>query len=285
MSAFAQSLLARVAPSTAAFRPGHVWIAGAGPGGLETMTLGVLAAMACADAIVHDALIDADMLTGVPGECFAMGKRGWHPSPKQHEINAQLIRLAGEGRRVLRLKGGDPFVFGRGAEEVMALREADVPLRVLPGVTSALGASASALLPATARGVNRAVVLVTGNCATAPGVPAPPDAVDWAALARLGQPIVVYMGLANLSRIAAALMAGGLEARTPAAVVMSATLPDERVLVSSLARVAQEAADEGFEAPALVFIGENVALGASMQRGEAPQTRTPATTSSSVMSR
>ncbi|WMS44312.1 uroporphyrinogen-III C-methyltransferase [Acuticoccus sp. MNP-M23] len=265
MSAFAQSVLARLRPSTAGFRPGHVWIAGAGPGGLETMTLGVVAAMECADAIVHDALIDADMLTGVRAECFAMGKRGWHPSPKQPEINALLISLARDGRRVLRLKGGDPFVFGRGAEEVLALREADVPLRVLPGVTSALGASASALLPATARGVNRAVVLVTGNCATADDKPTPPDAVDWAALARLGQPIVVYMGLANLGRIAAALMAGGLGARTPAAVVMSATLPDERVLVSSLERVAADAADEGFSAPALVFIGENVALGAAMQ--------------------
>jgi uroporphyrin-III C-methyltransferase len=236
------------------FAAGEVWLVGAGPGGPGLLTLDALAGLIQADVLVHDALVDPRVLALARSnaEVRFAGKRGGRPSMAQADISAMLIDLARRGLRVLRLKGGDPFVFGRGGEEILALAGAGVPYRIIPGVTSGLGALASAGIPATMRGINQAVILATGHGAE------DEDAVEWTALARTRQPIVLYMGLRNLESIANQLMRGGLAADTPAAVISSATLAEERVLVSSLERIAADAHAAQFAAPAIVVIGEVV---------------------------
>lgn len=242
--------IARLAYEPASFEPGHVWLAGAGPGSPGCLTLEVLSALGQADAVVHDALIDPGVLNAaVRAERFFVGKRGGRPSTLQKEINRLMVEQARAGRRVLRLKGGDPNTFGRGGEEALALARAGIPFRFLPGLTSALGALAAAGIPATLRGVSKAIVLATGHAAGTP------DDLDWAALAKTGQPIVIYMGMSNLERIVDALVEGGLDPSTPAAVLMAATTPEERVLVSTLGDIAGRARAEGFGPPALVAVG------------------------------
>lgn len=245
------------AAEASGFTPGEVWLAGAGPGSLECLTLGVVAALAKADAVVYDALVNPDLLLAAPdAEKHYVGKRAGVRSAAQTDINALLIRLAGEGKRVLRLKGGDPNVFGRGGEEARALAGAGVPFRFLPGLTSGLAALAGAGIPATLRGVSQAITLATGHAAEPP---VPGEGPDWAALAKTGQPIVIYMGLGNLPLIRDQLLAGGLAPRTPAAVIHAASTPEERVLVSDLAGVAEGARRENIKSPALIVIGEIVA--------------------------
>lgn len=236
-------------------QPGEVWLVGAGPGDPSLLTLQAVRALAQADVIVHDALIDPRVLDLAPAtaERVFAGKRGGRPSAAQRDITEKLIALAKAGRRVVRLKGGDPFVFGRGGEEARALAAAGVPFRVFAGITAGLTALLSANIPATLRGINQAIVLATGH--PAPDQPEP----DWAAIARLGQPIVLYMAVRRLDTIAAALMAGGLAPQTPAAVIVAATTPEQRVLVSTLASLAADVAAEHFEAPAIVVIGDIVA--------------------------
>ncbi|QDZ01613.1 uroporphyrinogen-III C-methyltransferase [Nitratireductor mangrovi] len=251
--------LARLAPQIVEFEPGHVWLAGAGPGNAGQLTLDVVSALAQADAVIYDALVDASILRAADGaDLHFVGKRGGKASARQDDITALLIALAGRGKRVLRLKGGDPYVFGRGGEEALALAAAGIPFRILPGVTSAFGALASAGIPATMRGFNKAIILATGHAAGTP------DDLDWAALAKTGQPIVVYMGLANLAKIAAALVRGGLAPATPAAIITAATTPEERVLVSTLGRITQEAANTGITSPGLIVIGEIVSMRAQL---------------------
>lgn len=235
--------------------PGHVWLAGAGPGNPGCLTVDVVSALAAADAVVYDALVQPSVLEiAEKAEQIFAGKRGGRPSMRQNDITDLLIGLARDGRRVLRLKGGDPYVFGRGGEEVLALARANVPFRVLPGVTSAFGALAAADIPATMRGISKAVTLATGHGAGTE------DDLDWAALARTGQPIVVYMGLKNLPLIAAALLEGGLAPDTPAAVLEAATTPQERIVVGRLDRIAAETAAAGIQSPALIAIGRIVSV-------------------------
>jgi len=244
------------------FEPGTVWLVGAGPGDPGLMTVHAVHALQQADAVVYDALVD-DRVLGLcrPGTVLEyLGKRGGMPSPTQARINARLVELARAGRRVVRLKGGDPFVFGRGGEEALALVAAGVPWRVVPGVTAGLAGLAAAGIPATTRETNHAVILATGHLAD--GVE--DEAERWAELARAGQPIVLYMAMGRLGAIAAALAAGGLAADTPAVVVSEATMPDQRVLVSTLGRVAADAAAAGIGAPAVVGIGEIVRLRAAL---------------------
>jgi len=232
--------------------PGHVWLAGAGPGDPGLLTLDTLAGLNQADVVVHDALVDPRVLALAHPRAqleFA-GKRGGKPSATQRDITQRLVELARAGSRVLRLKGGDPFVFGRGGEEAMALAAAGVPFRVIPGVTAGLAALAAAGIPATLRGTNRAVIFVAGHGAD--------EDFDWTPLARSGQPIVLYMVMHNLERITAALMAAGLAAPTPAAIIASAATPKQRVLVSTLVRLAADARAQKFEPPAIVVIGEIV---------------------------
>lgn len=241
--------------------PGHVWLAGAGPGDPGLLTLQALAGLDQADIIVHDALVDPRVLAlARPGATFEFaGKRGGKPSPSQANITDRLIVLARGQHRVLRLKGGDPCVFGRGGEEALALAAAGIPFRIIPGITSGLAALTVASIPATLRGVNQALILVTGHCGEGE------DAIDWGALARTGQPIVLYMGLRNLDRIAASLMAAGLDPHEPVAVIASATQPEERILISELGRVAAEARELAFQAPAIIAIGAMVAVRAKLQ--------------------
>jgi uroporphyrin-III C-methyltransferase len=234
--------------------PGHVWLAGAGPGDPGLLTLDALAGLSQADVIVHDALVDRRVLAlaGPQARLEFAGKRGGKPSATQADISKRLVELARAGQKVLRLKGGDPFVFGRGGEEALTLAAEGVPFRVIPGVTAGLAALASAFIPATLRGVNRAVIFAAGHAVE--------DEFDWTPLARTGQPIVLYMVMHNLERIAGALMRGGLAPRTPAAVIAAATTPDERILVSTLERVAGDAREQNLEPPAIVVVGDIVAV-------------------------
>jgi uroporphyrin-III C-methyltransferase len=236
-------------------RPGHVWLAGAGPGDPGLLTLDALAGLLQADVIVHDALVDARVLALAPegAQLEFAGKRGGRPSVMQADISQRLIELARASERVLRLKGGDPYMFGRAGEEAMALASAGVPFRVISGVTAGLAALAAAGIPATMRGVNRSIIFTTGQSAEAR------DGQDWAALARTGQPIVIYMALHNLGLIAEALMRGGLARQTPAALIVAATRADQDVLVSSLDRIATDAQARRLEPPAIAVVGEIVA--------------------------
>jgi uroporphyrin-III C-methyltransferase len=240
------------------FAPGHVWLAGAGPGDPGLLTLDALAGLAQADVVVHDALVDQRILAlaGAQARLEFAGKRGGKPSAIQADISQRLVALARAGHRVLRLKGGDPYVFGRGGEEALTLAAAGVPFRVIPGVTAGLAALAAAAIPATLRGTNRAIIFAAGHGAD--------EDFDWTPLARTGQPIVLYMVMHNLERIAAALIAGGLAGATPAAVIASATTPKQRVLVSTLEKLAADADDEKFEPPAIVVIGDIVSMRAQL---------------------
>lgn len=239
------------------FLPGWVWLCGAGPGDPGLLTLHGLNALRQADVIVHDALANPALLDWArPGsERIAAGKRGGRASPKQAEISRELVALARAGKRVLRLKGGDPFVFGRGGEEAQTLVGQGVPFRLIPGITAGIGGLGHAGIPATHRDVNQSVTFVTGHD---PGGRAP--ALDWAALARGSAVLVIYMGMRNLSEIAAALLAGGRAPDDPVAVVAEASLPTQRVLETTLATCAADVAREGLGAPAVVCVGRAVLM-------------------------
>lgn len=232
--------------------PGEVWLVGAGPGDPGLLTLHALNALAQADAVVHDSLVE-DAILGFadPGaELIPAGKRGGRPSPKQADITERLIALARAGRRVVRLKGGDPFLFGRGGEEAEALAAAGVRYRIVPGVTAGIGGLAAAGVPATHRDVNQTLVFVTGHDQTG----AAPQ-VDWAALAKGGQVIVIYMGMRHLAEIAAALIAGGRSGGEPVTIVREATTPRQQVLETTLSEAAEAAARSGVLAPAIICVG------------------------------
>lgn len=252
----------REAVGLPSFEPGSVWLVGAGPGDAGLLTLHAVNALQQADVVVYDALVDAAILElARPGAVVEhAGKRGGKPSPKQRDISLRLIDWARKGKRVLRLKGGDPFLFGRGGEEAFALVAAEIPFRVVPGVTSGVGGLAYAGIPATHRDVNHAVTFVTGH--TAGGDM--PDTIDWRALSAGAPVLVVYMGLKHLPRIAAALMAAGRARDEPVAIVSQATTPRQRVLETTLARAAADAAASGIAAPALIVVGEVVRLRAGL---------------------
>lgn len=240
------------------FKPGTVWLAGAGPGDPGLLTLLAAHGLARADVVVYDALVDPRVLTlarpGVP--CDYAGKRGGRPSPRQPEISAKLIRLAREGLRVLRLKGGDPFLFGRGGEEAMDLAAAGVPFRIVPGVTAGIGGLAYAGIPATHRDVNAAVTFVTGHATDG----LVPDALDWAALARGSPVLVLYMALKHLSAIRERLLAGGRRPDELLAVICEATTDRQRVLETTLGGCLEAVAASGLTPPAILVLGGVVAL-------------------------
>ena len=244
------------------FEPGWVWLTGAGPGDPGLLTLHALHGLQQADVVVHDALVGPEILGLVrPGALLEFaGKRGGKPSPKQADISHRLIQLAKEGRRVLRLKGGDPFVFGRGGEEALALVAAGVPFRVIPGISAGLGGLAQAGIPLTHRETNSAVTFITGHSVTGEV----PDSLNWPALAQGSPALVIYMAIKHLGTIAERLLAGGRDPADPVAVVSKATLSDQRVLETSLARCAADVAASGIEPPALVVVGEIVRLRAGL---------------------
>ncbi|WP_421858369.1 uroporphyrinogen-III C-methyltransferase [Oricola sp.] len=240
------------------FEPGHVWLVGAGPGDPGLLTLLAAHALRNADVVVHDALVNADCLTlareGATLE-YA-GKRGGKPSPKQRDISLRLVELARAGKRVLRLKGGDPFVFGRGGEEALTLVEHGVPFRVVPGVTAGIGGLAYAGIPATHRDTNHNVTFLTGHDAT--GVM--PDAIDWASVARGSPVIVMYMAMKHIPVISARLIAEGRSPDEPVAFVCNATTQQQQVLVTTLAAAERDCATAGLSPPAIVVVGEVVRL-------------------------
>jgi uroporphyrin-III C-methyltransferase len=239
------------------FNPGEVWLSGAGPGDPGLLTLHAVNALGQADIILYDALVDKGVLALARPEAvreFA-GKRGGRPSANQRDITERLIELAREGRRVLRLKGGDPFVFGRGGEEALGLVAAGIPFRVIPGVTAGLGGLAYANIPATTRDTNHGVILVTGQYAAGNE-----RRMDWAAVAQTKLPVILYMGMSRLPEIADALLAGGMSFDMPVAIVNNATMPQQRVFVTTLARAGVDAAEQGFGAPSIIAIGEMVRL-------------------------
>ncbi|MEM9231431.1 MAG: uroporphyrinogen-III C-methyltransferase [Pseudomonadota bacterium] len=240
------------------FAPGLVWLVGAGPGDPGLLTLHGLNALRQADVIVYDALVDPRLLDWRrPGATVEYaGKRGGKPSPKQRSISLRLIELARAGKRVLRLKGGDPFIFGRGGEEAQTLVQAGIPIRLTPGITAGIGGLAYAGIPATHRDVNQAVTFVTGHDASGQA----PAALDWQALARGAPVLVLYMAIKHLPQITATLVENGRDPSEPVAVVANATLPDQRVLETTLARAAADVTAQQMEPPCVICIGRVVAL-------------------------
>ncbi len=249
-------------PNLPALESGWVWLVGAGPGDPGLLTLLAVRALEQADVVVYDALVSADILKLAPSGTLLeyAGKRGGKPSPKQPDISRRLIQLAREGKRVLRLKGGDPFIFGRGGEEALALVEARVPFRIVPGISAGVGGLAYAGIPITHRSVNSVVTFVTGHDATG----LVPDSVDWAAVARGSPVIVVYMALKHLELIAQRLLDNGRSPSEPMAIVSQATLPSQAVLETTLGACVADAAASGLEPPALLVIGDVVRLRAGL---------------------
>lgn len=242
------------------FAAGSVWLAGAGPGDPGLLSVLALHALRNADNVVYDALVDRRILElARPGARLDYaGKRGGRPSASQPDISALLVRLARDGGRVLRLKGGDPCVFGRGAEEALALVAAGIPFRIVPGITAGIGGLAYAGIPVTHRETNSAVTFVTGHASDGAVL----EALDWHAIARAAPVIVLYMARKHLPGIAARLIAAGRRRDEPAAVIARATTAAQRVLVSPLGDIAAAAAD--IETPAIAVVGEVVRLRAGL---------------------
>jgi len=234
-------------------KPGQVALVGAGPGDPELVTVRGRRLLAAADVVVVDRLAPGLLLDELgPGvELVDASKIPYGPAAAQEEINKILVDRAREGHFVVRLKGGDPYVFGRGGEELLACAAAGVPVTVVPGVTSAVAAPAAAGIPVTHRGVAHEFAVVSGH--VPPGDPQ--SLVDWPALARLRGTLVVLMGLKNLPLIADALLAGGRAADTPVAVVQEATTATQRTVRADLATIAEATRDAGVRPPAIVVVG------------------------------
>jgi len=238
--------------------PGWVWLTGAGPGDPGLLTLHALNGIRQADVIVHDALVSAETLAQAAPDCEIVyaGKRGGKPSPKQPDISARLVQLARDGKKVLRLKGGDPFVFGRGGEEALALVAAGIPCWVIPGISAGVGGLAHAGIPLTHRETNSAVTFITGHGASGDI----PDGIDWQALAAGSPVLVIYMAIKHLATIRQRLFDGGRHPDEAVAVVSKATLDDEAVLETTLGRCVEDVAASDIEPPAMVVVGEVVRL-------------------------
>ncbi|MEM8854150.1 MAG: uroporphyrinogen-III C-methyltransferase [Pseudomonadota bacterium] len=237
------------------FAPGTVWLAGAGPGAPGLLTLMAYHGLCHADSVVHDALVSDAIIAFARKDARLIhaGKRGGKPSATQADITLTLIREAREGRRVLRLKGGDPFMFGRGGEECQALREAGIAFRVVPGVSAGLGGLAYAGLPATHRDVNQSVTFLTGHDLTGEL----PTAIDWGRLAGACPVLVMYMAAKHLTAIAQKLMDGGRACDEPVAIIANATLPTQQVITTTLAGAATLTQ---VPTPAIVVVGQAVPL-------------------------
>jgi len=238
-----------------------VYLVGAGPGAPDLITIRGLRCLREADVVVYDRLVPSELLR----ECRPAARRiyvgkaaGNHALP-QERINRLLIRLARRGLVVCRLKGGDPFVFGRGGEEALALAEARVPFEVVPGVTSAVAVPEAAGIPVTHRGVARSFTVLTGH-----GQGGGEPDIDWEAAARLGGTLLFLMGVSNLASIAARLIAGGLAPSTPAAVIEKGTTPEQRTVVGPLDRIATLAREAGVKSPAICVVGDVVRLHAQI---------------------
>jgi uroporphyrinogen III methyltransferase/synthase len=247
--------------------PGTVHLVGAGPGDPGLMTARALELIARADVILHDKLIPPDALRGArpDAELVDVGKIGGGEQVPQEETERLLLQHARAGRMVVRLKGGDPFVFGRGGEEALALRAAGIPFEIVPGVTAGVAAPAYAGIPVTQRGMASAVAFVTGH--EDPGKPE--TQIDWPGLARFPGTLVFYMGVRRLPLIAERLIAAGRDAEEPAAVIQRGTLGDQRVVRATLATIAGAAADAGVRPPSITLVGPVAALAGDLAWFEA----------------
>ncbi|MDW4550750.1 uroporphyrinogen-III C-methyltransferase [Defluviimonas sp. D31] len=237
---------------------GQVHLVGAGPGDPELLTLRAHRLLTEADVIVHDRLVSPEIMALIPAATrrISVGKATSHHTMPQESINRLLVDLARQGLNVVRLKGGDPLIFGRGSEEAEALRDAGIPHDYVPGITAAQGAASTTGVPLTHRGLATGVRYVTGHRAADAALD-----LDWDGLARPDTTLVIYMGAATMAAIAAELIRRGRPADLPAMAVASATTPREARVVSTLSRVAEEAA--GLEAPVLFIVGEVVSLHAA----------------------
>ncbi|MEO5804973.1 uroporphyrinogen-III C-methyltransferase [Devosia sp.] len=231
------------------FKPGSVWLVGAGPGAPGLISLLGYHAIGQADVVVYDALVATQLLALTPAKTLKVfaGKRGGKPSPKQADISLQLIDWARQGKRVLRLKGGDPFMFGRGGEEASALFEAGVPFRIVPGISSGLGGLAYAGIPVTHRETNQSVIFLTGHDETGDVSP-----LDWPAISRAAPVIVMFMAVKHLGTIAAKLLAAGRDPAERVAIVSNAASPLQQVLETTLA---DAIGLQDVPTPAIVVVG------------------------------
>ena len=234
---------------------GKVYLIGAGPGDPELLTLKAVRALRNADVALVDDLVNREVLQFLRSgaRVIEAGKRGGCRSTPQAFIERQMVRLARTGQCVARVKGGDPFVFGRGAEEVESLRAAGVEVEVVSGITAGIGVPAALGIPVTHRELAHGATFITGH-------PAAGVTVDWRALAASGTTLVIYMGIAQLPRIVADLRGAGMAADTPVAVIQNGTLPQERSVVARLGDVVSEVARSGIGSPAIVIIGKVVNL-------------------------
>ena len=247
-------------PDLAIFRPGpvpgHVYLVGAGPGDPELLTLRGARLVAGADVVVYDNLVAPVLLDLAPAaaERIYVGKKAADHSLPQEAINALLVRLAQAGKSVVRLKGGDPFIFGRGGEEMEDLLEAGITVEVVPGVTAAAGVAAYAGIPLTHRDHAHSVVFTTGFLKDGA------LDLDWPLLAHRGQTLVIYMGVSRLAEICAQLVAHGLPATTPVAVIERGTTHAQRIVKAELATLADEVLRAGIRPPSLTIVGDVVKL-------------------------
>jgi len=235
----------------------QVYLVGAGPGDPDLLTVKAQRIVAGADVLIHDRLVGGEIVDLAPGTTrkIYVGKaEGFHPVP-QERINALLVRLARPGRTVVRLKGGDPFVFGRGSEEADALQRDDIPFEVVPGITAASGCLAEVGIPLTHRDLATGVRLVTGHRRGDR-----PLALNWRSLADADTTLVFYMGLANLAEIRDRLVEAGLAGDTPAAAISGGTTPQQRMVVSTLADLPGRVEGVGLVPPTLIVVGRVVAL-------------------------
>lgn len=257
--------------------PGWVWLCGAGPGDPGLLTLHAFNALRRADVVIYDALVQESVLDWAPqAELIYAGKRGGKPSANQRDISLRLVDLAREGKRVLRLKGGDPFVFGRGGEEAQTLVQHGIPVRIVPGISAGIGGLAYAGIPVTHRDVNQSVTFVTGHDQSGSA----PSSLNWTAIAQGSQVIVIYMGIKHAGQISTKLIEAGRDPNEPCAVVSSATTDTQRVLETTLSRMADDIISEGMEPPSILCIGRSVLMRQaldwqSMMTGEPPRNTDP----------
>jgi uroporphyrin-III C-methyltransferase len=238
------------------FEPGTVWLVGAGPGDPGLLTLHAAHALAEADVVLHDALVSREILAlARQARLEPVGKRAGGRRTPQLRINERMIRLAREGNRVVRLKGGDPLVFGRGGEEALALAAAGIRFRIVPGISAGIGGTAAAGIPVTHRGLARSVAFVTGHDASG-GLPD----LDWSALARGADVLVLYMALRQIGAIAARLRGAGRDAAESVAFITEATTPRQHVVVSTLSEAERTGAAIPSHLPTLIVIGPVIAL-------------------------
>lgn len=236
--------------------PGWVWLVGAGPGDPGLMTLHGMNALRQADVVIYDALVDPRILEWTDAECIYAGKRGGKPSPKQRDISLRLVELARAGKRVLRLKGGDPFVFGRGGEEAQTLIQHDIPVRIIPGISAGIGGLAYAGIPVTHRDVNQSVTFITGHDQSGET----PNTLDWDAISKASQVLVIYMGMKHISEITGALLDAGRSSSEPLAVVTAATTPNQKVIETTLGQAVADIESSGLKPPAIICVGRVVEM-------------------------